>query len=427
MSLQSISFWVFCTSLLCFPCLGENRWPAWHGADQLGVAPPGNYPIKWSETENLLWKTDLPGRGGSTPIVWGNSTYVTSSDGEENLLFSLDLASGKINWQAQCGKALGGKHRKGSGANPSVVTDGKLIYAYFRSGDLACVTATGSTLWQINLQQTFNEDPETFEKRLWWDLGTSPVLTNDAVVITVMQSGPSYLAAFDKQTGKTLWKHDRMLDAPEEAAQSYSTPIVTTHQGQQLLIVLGADHVTCHKAENGEELWKIGGFNPDAERYFRSIASPIILEGIVVCPYARGKTLTGIRLSDQKIVWKRDDLGADVPTPAGKDGRVYVCTDKGHVECIQVADGSKIWEGELGKSRWAVSSSPLLAGGKIYITREDGRTFVLRDGDSFELLAENPLGETDNAIVAGLAPITNGFLMRNAAAIFCISSSPSDR
>jgi hypothetical protein len=219
-------------------------------------------------------------------------------------------------------EARAGKHKKATGANSSPVTDGECVWVYFKSGELACLDlATGAERWRVNLQERFGEDT------LWWDLGTSPVLTAKAVVVAVMQTGPSYLAAFDRVTGELRWKHDRDVPAPEEAAQSYSTPLVTagdSTRGEpaELLVVLGADHVTAHDAANGTELWRVGGLNPEANGFFRSIASPVLAGDLVIAPYARGGTITAIRrggsgdVTGSHLAWVRRDIGADVPTPA---------------------------------------------------------------------------------------------------------------
>jgi glucose dehydrogenase len=196
------------------------------------------------------------------------------------------------------------------------------------------------------------------------------------------------VAAFDRGTGSLLWKHDRMLDAPEEAAQSYSTPVVVAGDAAkgepaEMLVVLGADHVTAHDAGNGKEIWRVGGLNPTGHKYFRSIASPVVAGDFVIAPYARGETITAIRrggtgdVTGSHVAWVRTDLGADVPTPAVWDGRVVVCTDKGRVECVDAATGKTLVKTELPKNRNAYSASPVIVDGRVIVTREDGESSVL--------------------------------------------------
>ncbi|MFO1062417.1 MAG: PQQ-binding-like beta-propeller repeat protein [Pirellulales bacterium] len=370
----------------------KSGWPNWRGPNGDGTAAAGHYAVKWSETDKYGWSVKLAGRGASTPVVVGDRIIVTGVTDKTNVVQCFDL-SGKSLWNIETGEARAGKHKKATGSNSSPVSDGKLVVSYFKSGDLICTDLDGKTIWSLNLQQKFGEDT------LWWDLGTSPVLTDNAVVIAVMQSGPSFLLALDKSTGEKLWQADRAMNAPEEANHSYSTPIVTELDGKQVLLTLGADHLTCHAAVDGKLLWKVGGFNPGGERFFRSIASPVLAGDLVVCPYSRGNTLTAVRLhaksDEDRIAWKRTDLGSDVPTPTVSGGRLYVVGDRGVLNCLDVATGKTIWSEQLPKSRVAYSSAPIVAGGAVYVTREDAATFVAKDSDKFELLSENKVpGET---------------------------------
>ncbi len=421
-----------CFAIVLSPALStadQVAWPQWRGPQQIGVAPDGDYPTRWSDDSGLRWTIELPGRGGSTPVIADGVAYVTSGIDGKNTLIAIDVASGDLKWQTPLGTDVGGKHRKGSGSNPSAVVDGDRVFAYFRSGDLACVDTAGKVLWETNLQETYGSDT------LWWDLGSSPTVTDRAVIVAVMQSGPSYVVALDKQSGRPLWKADRMLGAPEEAAQSYSTPLVVQVDGRDALAVLGADHVTLHDAASGKELGRLGGFNPGQEKYFRSIASPVAMGDMIVCPYARGATLTGVRISDlsagkgdQSIAWFRDDLGSDVPTPAAHNDRLYVVADgkdnKGTVACLDMESGKTIWSVELPKSRLSFSSSPLVAGNQIYVTQEDGTTFVIGPLDAAQpgLIATNQIDDAEPFTVASLVPVSNGFLLRTRSHLYRIGN-----
>ncbi|MBI3466837.1 MAG: PQQ-binding-like beta-propeller repeat protein [Planctomycetes bacterium] len=406
--------------MLVLFCVAEyvaaDNWPNWRGPNYNGVAPGKSFPTKWSSTENVLWKVPLPGRGGSTPVVWGEQIFLTYGADGKNVAVCLDR-EGKQQWQVAFGEERPGKNRKGTGSNPSPITDGQHVFVYFKSGDLACLDLAGKVVWQTNLQKSFGEDT------LWWDLGTSPVLTENAVVVACIQTGPSYLIAFDKRTGKQLWKQDRILSAPVESAQAYTTPIPAEENGRQTLIVLGADHVTSHDAATGQELWRVGGLNPEGERNFRSIASPVVSDGIVVAPYARGRTLTAIRLggsgdvTSSHVLWTREGVAVDVPTPVAIAGRVYLCTDRGDVSCLDIQTGKTIWTGQLERNRTDYSSSPILADGKLYITREDGKTFVLEQGDSFKVLAANELGEMT---VSTPVCLDGKILIRTFESLYCI-------
>jgi outer membrane protein assembly factor BamB len=257
------------------------------------------------------------------------------------------------------------------------------------------------------------------------------VLSAKAVIVAVMQSGPSYLAAFDRATGKLLWKQDRLLGAPEEAAQSYSTPLVVAGDAAkgepaEMIVVLGADHVTAHDAADGREIWRVGGLNPGGERFFRSIASPVIAGDHVIAPYARGSTLTAIRrggkgdVTATHVAWVRKDLGADVPTPTAKDGKVYVCTDRGTVACLDAATGKTLWSGEVEKNRNAYSASPILVDGRLVVTREDGATAVIDVGEGFKVIGG---GSVDEMTVATPVCVDGRIYLRTHDSLWCIAGN----
>jgi len=405
---------------------GADNWPNWRGPAVDGVAAGTGYVSSWSPTEHVLWRVKLPGLGASTPAVWGDRVVVTCAVDGKDAVLCLDR-NGKEIWRREVGTEKPGKHKKATGCNPSPVTDGKHVWVYYKSGDLAALNLSdGTVVWQTNLQETFGADT------LWWDLGTSPVLSKQAVIVAVMQTGPSYLAAFDRTSGKLLWKQDRMLDAPEEAAQSYSTPLViagdaTKGEPDEVLFVLGADHVTAHDAATGRELWRVGGLNPTGNTYFRSIASPVVAGDLVIAPYARGESLTAIRrggtgnVTGTHVAWARTDLGADVPTPAFKDGRIVVCTDKGKVVCLDAATGTTLTTTELSKNRNAYSASPVIVDGRIIVTREDGESSVLAwpaaASETFTLLGQ---GVVDEMTVATPVCVDGRILVRTHDSLWCL-------
>jgi outer membrane protein assembly factor BamB len=389
-----------------------ENWPSWRGPHQNGVGPKGPFPTTWSADSNIAWKIKLPGRGSSTPVVWDKNIVLTTTENGANLTLCLDR-SGKEKWRSETGKAAAGKHKKASGSNSSPITDGKHIYVYFKSGDLACVDFNGKIVWQLNIQEKYGADT------LWWDLGTSPVLTKNYVVIAVMQTGPSYLLALNKNTGTLAWQQERNLDAPLEAAQSYSTPVVTTINNKESIVVLGADFVTAHDAKSGKELWRVGTLNPNGEKYWRSIASPAISNGILLAPYARGKTLTAIDLNaaTPTVCWTVDNICADVPTPIAINNKAILTTDRGLVTQIDIKTGKTTWQTELEKNRLAFSASPILAGAHVYLTREDGTTFVV-NADTGKVVAKNVLPEA--FAVATPVFVDGKILIRTSQELYCV-------
>jgi len=420
-----ICAWAAVAALAPLPA-GADNWPNWRGPAVDGVAAGTGYVSSWSPTEHVLWKVKLPGLGASTPAVWGDRVVVTCAVDGKDAVLCLDR-NGKEVWRREVGTEKPGKHKKATGCNPSPVTDGTHVWVYYKSGDLAALNlADGMVAWQTNLQEKFGADT------LWWDLGTSPVLSKQAVIVAVMQTGPSYLVAFDRTSGELLWKQDRMLDAPEEAAQSYSTPVVVAGDAakaepDELLVVLGADHVTAHDAATGRELWRVGGLNPTGNTYFRSIASPVVAGDLVIAPYARGESLTAIRrggtgnVTGSHVAWARTDLGADVPTPAVKDGRIVVCTDKGKVVSLDAATGTTQSTTELPKNRHAYSASPVIVDGRIIVTREDGESTVLAwpapAAETIPLLGQ---GVVEEMTVATPVCVDGRILLRTHDSLWCL-------
>jgi outer membrane protein assembly factor BamB len=407
-------------------------WSQWRGGSQQGIAPEGEYPVQWSESAST--KCEVPGSGASTPVVVGDRAFLTSGIDGKNHLLGIEIDSLEIAFQTSLGEDRGNKHRKGSGSNPSPVTDGEHVVAYFRSGDLACCDLEGKSLWHINLQERFGEDT------LWWDLGSSPMIIDNLVVVAVMQTGPSYIVAFDIESGEMVWKDDRMLPAPEEAAQSYSTPLATEVNGKPVVAVLGADHLTLTDAKTGKRLGTLGGFNPDQEKFFRSIASPVVTGNIIVCPYSRGATLTGVDMvklvaagedadaAKEAILWMRDDVGSDVPTPAARDGVVYVMSDgkrdRGTLYALSAETGKTLWETSLARTRASYSSSPLIVGDRLYITDESGATSVVEHigADAKPvLLHTNEVDDDEQFTVASPVPFRGGLLLRTKRHLYKVT------
>jgi outer membrane protein assembly factor BamB len=390
----------------------EDNWPQWRGPLGTGVAADGKYPVKFSNKDGVAWKVKLPGNGSSTPAVWGERIFVTCQiDGQDGLV-CYDM-KGHEQWKLQFGPGREGKKaRVGTGSNPSPVTDGKHVVAYYKSGMLACVDVGGREIWKHNLQDKFGEDT------LWWDLGTSPVLVGGKVIVAVMHEGPSYLAAFDLANGNVAWKQEREYDNERESDQAYTTPQVVKQDGKDVIVTWGADHLTGHDAATGKLLWESGGFNPDNKGMWRVIASAPVDNGVAIVPYGRGEFLAAVRVSGNgdvtksNRVWEKQGrgLGVDVPTPAVADGKAYLLSDNGQITCRDMRSGDEIWSFDLPRNRNKYYASPVLAGDLLYCTREDGTIFVGRVTDEgFEQLRENELGEWT---IATPIPIRGGLLVR---------------
>lgn len=400
-------------------------WRSWRGPLGNGSIERGNYPVKFG-ADNYLWRTPLPGKGCSTPIVQNGMIYLTCpADGNDALLcYDFD---GAEKWRAVFGKENAGKHRNGSGSNASPITDGSAVFVFFKSGTFAAVELSGKVRWKTDLVERFGKDT------LFWDHGTSPVLTEKYVIMVRMHQGESWLAAFDKKTGELAWKVARNYSTPVECDHGYSTPLVIQHQGKESILVWGAEHLTIHNATDGQVTWTCGNFNPDANKLWPAIATPVIVGDIAVIAYGRNDRgtprLHGIRLTgsgdvtETNHVWRRDDVGTFVPTPAAYKGQVILVRDRGEVASIDPATGKTIWEGAFPKNRANYYASPLVAGDKLYAPREDGTVFVASiAGDKFELLSENDMAES---VIGSPVPTTNGILIRGEQHLFCVTADKS--
>ena len=237
-----------------------------------------------------------------------------------------------------------------------------------------------------------------------------------------MHRGPSYVVALDRSTGKELWKRDRDLGAPAESQDSYTTPLVVEQDGQEIVIILGADHVTAHAAATGNELWRVGNLNPEEFRNYRSISSPVIEGNVVIAPYARGKSLTAVRsggsgdVTSSHVLWTAE-TAADVPSPVVYQNCVYVCGDRYEVSCLDLASGDVKWSERIPRSNYPFSASPIIAAGHLYCTREDGATLVFKLGEEPELVATNSLRENTYATPA----FADGRIyLRTSDYLFCI-------
>jgi outer membrane protein assembly factor BamB len=397
-------------------------WRSWRGPLGNGSVEEGTYPVKFSGSE-YLWRTKLPGKGCSTPILLDGLIYLTSpADGNDALLcYDLD---GVEKWRAVFGKENAGKHRNGSGSNASPVTDGNAVFVFFKSGTFAAVELDGKVRWKTDLVERFGKDT------LFWDHGTSPVLTEKHVVMTRMHQGESWLAAFDNATGEIAWKVARNYSVPTECDHGYTTPLVIQHQGKESILVWGAEHLTIHNASDGQVVWSCGNFNPEANKLWPAIATPVIVGDMVVIAYGRNDRgvprLHGIRMMGSgdvtatNHVWRRDDVGTFVPTPVAYHGRVILVRDRGEVACIDPATGKTNWEGTFPRHRSNYYASPLIAGDKLYAPREDGTVFVASiANDKFEVLSENDMGES---VIGSPVPAGNRILIRGETHLFCVAA-----
>lgn len=394
-----------------------DNWPQWRGPAGNGVVPGGEFPTEFSLKKNLAWSEELPGKGSSTPTVYGGKIFLTIPIDDQDSVMCFDMKGKKL-WEKILGKDRKGQrvHKNGSTSNPSPVIDGDHVYVYFQSGRLAALTHAGEKKWETNLQERWGEDT------LWWPLGSSPVLAGDNVVVPVMHEGPSYLAAFNCKTGDLAWKTDRNYKTKQETDQAYTTPQLVG----DVIVTWGADRLTGHAVKGGKLLWECGGFNPKNAAMWRVIASPALSDGIAVVPYGRTNFVAGVKVGGKgdttmsHRLWEREGFGADCPSPVAKDGRVYVLTDRGGIHCLDLKTGKDIWQDDLPRAGAKFFSSPILAGDLLYAGREDGTLFCVKiEKDGFELLNEVDLGAS---IIAAPVPVDGKLIVRAGKKLFCFSN-----
>jgi outer membrane protein assembly factor BamB len=404
--------------------LAQN-WPQWRGPSDNLLAEPGSYPLLFDATEDLSWKITLPGKGSSTPVVWNNRIVITCGIGEGDqgvdgvLCYDLE---GRELWRVTLGPQRKGRHRRGSGSCPSPVTDGERIVVYYKSGNIAALNFAGKVLWHKNLQRLYGED------KLWWDLGTSPVLVEDKVVVAVMHEENSYVVALDAANGAECWKVDRNFSCAEESHQSYTTPHLYSGNGRKTLVLFGADHLTGHAVDSGHQIWKCGGFNPENKKNWRVIASPVICGDIAVVPYGREKFMAGIRLggqgdiTDSARLWSVDGVGCDATTPVAVGGNVYYVNYKGTLGCIAAESGQEHWRTRLPEGKGMFYSSPVLAGDKLYISREKGTLYIYQvSRKGAQLLHETQF--KDEFFVATPVLLLNRLILRGEKRLYCVHSA----
>lgn len=377
--------------------LSAENWPQWRGPALNGVSAETGLPTKWSETENIAWKLAMPGRSGSTPIIWGEHIFlnVGTADGSGDLeLWDLNRKDGSLRWK---GAIAGGNHleRKQNMSSPSPVTDGQTVWVMTGVGVLKAFDFTGKELWGRDIQKDYGAFG------LNWGYASSPLLHGGDLYVQVLHGmktdAPSYVMRIEGKTGKTLWKVDRPTKAIQESPDAYTTPALFRYGTSTEIAISGGDIVTGHDPATGKELWRMDGLNPSNNPFQRIIASPLVAGEILIAP-TRERPMLAIKpggrgdITSTHLLWSFNN-GPDVPTPVSDGTLLYSVTDRGVAYALDVKSGKVIYGPERLKPD-SYSASPVLAEGKIYVTSEnDGLTSVYRAGPKFELIAENPLND----------------------------------
>jgi outer membrane protein assembly factor BamB len=346
-----------------------DQWPQWRGPNLDGTSPTtGSLPVRWSETENVVWRTKLPSWSAATPIIWDDTIFVTSAQegfqsprntgvverlvsgiksalygSDQVLLLALDRKTGAERWRAVVGD---GNHveMKQNMASPSPVTDGRHVWVMTGQGTLTGLTFAGKQVWQRDIPKEYGAFGLNF------GYGSSPLLHEGRLYLQVLHGmktdDPSYLLAVDGLSGKTLWIVQRPTDSLHETPDSYSTPMLAKVDGKTQLIVSGGGYVTGHDLTTGREMWRGGGLDPDRASNSRTIASTLVVGDIALVP-SRRRPFIAFGLDGKGQVPQRlwsTEYGPDVPTPTSDGERLYIVDDRGIALCLRVADGSVVWD-----------------------------------------------------------------------------------
>ena len=403
--------------------LSAENWPQWRGPSLNGLSAEKNLPVRWSKTDNITWKIDLPAWSGSTPIVWGDRIFVSVAedlrhrDGDNLFLWCIDRAKGAVLWKRPLG---GGNHqeRKQNMSSPSPVTDGRRVWVMTGTGVLKAFDFDGKELWSRDIQKDYGRFG------LNWGYGSSPLLAGDALFVQVLHGmrtrDPSYLLRIDAASGKTLWRVERPTQARFESPDAYTTPALLKYGTTTEIVVTGGDAITGHDPATGRELWRANGLNPYNDGSYRIVASPVVHGDLIVAP-SRERPMLVLKaggrgdISRSHVLWSFN-YGPDVPTPVTDGSYVYVVNDRGIMWCLDARSGKEVY----GRQRLrpsTYSGSPVLADGKIYITNEDGLTSVVKAGTAFQVLAEN---DFDDYTLSSPAISAGQIFIRTAKYLYCI-------
>lgn len=419
--------------------LGAAYWPQWRGPHASGYTQKArNLPVKWSETENILWKVKTPSWSASTPVVWGDRVYFLSAEtgfvnptydtkklsrapekaADKIFLIALDRKTGAEKWRTvvDTGNEL---HRKQNSSSPSPITDGKNIWVMTGHLRFSSFTMEGKLVWKRDLVEDYGH------VGLNHGYASTPLLDGDRLYVQVVHGfrseNPSYTAAFDKKTGKTIWKQLRPAPGVMESKDNYGTPQMAVVKGKKELVIFGGDIATGQDPDTGAELWRIGGFNPTAFQMNRTISSLLVLNDLVVVGGNRGRPYIAFKaggrgdVTGKQEVWN-NNLGADVPTPASDGKLLYVLNDKGFYNVLELATGKVVYEGQRIEPG-SYSASPLLADGKLYAINEDGTTTVTKAGAEFGVLGVSKL---DGYTLASPIAVDEQLFIRTGEALYCI-------
>ncbi|HOK24934.1 MAG TPA: PQQ-binding-like beta-propeller repeat protein [Bacteroidales bacterium] len=421
-----------------------RQWPWYRGYHISGVLDNANLPetFDFKTMNNIRWKTEIPGLGLSSPVIWGNRLFVTTalskSDNKgfrtgifgdvtsvddvsehEWLVICFDKNNGNRIWErvAHRGVPAMKRHPKSTHANASVATDGKHVVAFFGSEGLYCYDFNGNLLWKKDfgvLKSVFFSMPEA-----QWEFASSPIIYEGKIIIQCDVLENSFVAVLDAASGKELWRVNR------DEYPGWCTPNIYTFQGRKYVVVNGYKHRGAYELETGKEVWRMSGGGDIP------IPSPVIGKDIIYFNSAHGKsspilavnasargdiTLKEGETSNDYVLWSRPRGGSYLQTLLLYRNHLYNLNWNGTINCYDPLTGEEIFSGKLGDAK-SFSASPVASDGKIYAVDEEGTIYILRDGNKYELIAEIPSGE----VCMSAPAITDGMIFfRTQKYLYCV-------
>ncbi|MCP4657321.1 MAG: PQQ-binding-like beta-propeller repeat protein [bacterium] len=397
-----------------------ENWPHWRGPRRDGTSTETGLATRWSQTENVRWRLDLPGAGAATPIVWGDRIFLTSAAGDDLVLLAVDR-SGKVAWRKTVGRGnfevLDGE---GNAAAPSPATDGEHVWVFLSTGTLASFDFAGREVWRSDLQERYKPF------KLYFVMASSPLVDGDRLYLQLLHTDQQLVLALDKATGREIWRHERATDARDECLHSYASPVLYRFADLELLLIHGADYLTAHRLADGAELWRLGGFHREGgyNPNLRFVASPVATPGLIVAPSAKNGPVVGLNPegasgdltgSPKQTVWRLANGTPDVPSPVVHDGLVYLSRENGMLTAVDAKSGEILYSEMV--HRRPHRGSPVYADGKVFLMGGDGTVSVVRAGRKHEVLARNSVGER---LASSLAVSGEVLYLRSYEALYAI-------
>jgi outer membrane protein assembly factor BamB len=366
----------------------DHVWGQWRGPRMDGVAREGNPPLEWSETRNVRWKVALPGRGSSTPVVWLNRLYLLAAvpgegDQQEFVVLAVDRRDGRVAWKRTARKEVPheGTQPNNTFASASAIVDGTHVIAYFGSRGLYCYDLPGRLIWQKDLGR--------MRTRNGFGEGASPALSGDRLVVAWDHEGPDFIVAFDKNTGKELWRRDR--DEPT----TWATPLIVETGGRRQVVTAGTNRVRSYDLEAGDLVWEAPGLTLNA------IPTPVEADGVVYLTAGyRGNAARAIRLAGARgdltgtpaVLWQTERDTPYVPSPLLYRAVLYLVKgNAGVLSALDAATGRTLYGPQRLPGISEIYASPVGAAGRVYVVGRDGNAVVLSGGREYQVLARNAL------------------------------------